>query len=127
MSEDAGLLLFLYQGCAFKVADGVQLPKAGSLLFCRHLAFRPGERVLEIGAGVGLAAVLAARAGSEVIATDVLEAAVRCTRDNAILNGVADRVEARLGNCYEPVSGLGFDLICTSPPQMLRPLTPGRE
>ena len=45
----------------FRVPDGVQSPKAGSLLFCRHLTFRPGERVLEIGAGLGLAAVLAAR------------------------------------------------------------------
>ena len=69
---DAGVLLFVHGGCTFTVADGVQPPKAGSLFFCRHLPVRAGERVLEIGTGIGLAAVLAARAGARVIATDVV-------------------------------------------------------
>ena len=34
---DEGLLLYAYGGDIFKVADGVQTPKGGSLLFCRHL------------------------------------------------------------------------------------------
>ncbi len=125
MSDDRGVLLFVYEGAIFKVADGAQPPKAGSLLFCRHLHPRPGERVLEIGTGIGLAAVRAARAGAHVIATDVVEAAVRCARENAVLNGVADRVDVRLGDVFEPVRGLAFDLICTSPPQM--PTPPDRE
>jgi len=125
VTADAGLLLFLYRGCAFRVADGVQPPKAGSLLFCRHLEFRSGETVLEIGTGVGLAAVLAAREGCRVLATDVVPAAVECARANALLNGVADRLEVRLGDGFEPARGQAFDLICTSPPQM--PTPPGRE
>src|SRR5258705_360664 len=103
----------------------VPAPEQGSLLFCRHLHARPGERVLEIGTGIGLAAVRAARAGARVIATDVVEAAVRCARENAALNGVADRIEVRLGDGFDPVRGLVFDLICTSPPQM--PTPPDRE
>jgi release factor glutamine methyltransferase len=125
VTADAGLLLFLYHGCAFRVAEGVQPPKAGSLFFSRHLDFSAGQAVLEIGAGIGLAAVLAARAGCRVIATDVLPAAVECARGNAVLNGVADKLEVRLGDCFEPVRGQSFDLICTSPPQM--PTPPGRE
>jgi len=125
VTADSGLLLFLYRGCAFRIADGVQPPKAGSLLFCRHLEFRSGESVLEIGTGVGLAAVLAAREGCRVLATDVVPAAVECARANALLNGVADRLEVRLGDCFEPARGEDFDLVCTSPPQM--PTPPGRE
>ena len=125
VTDDRGVLLFIHEGATFKVADGAQPPKAGSLLFCRHLRSRPGERVLEIGTGIGLAAVRAARAGARVIATDVVEAAVRCARENAALNGVADRVEVRLGDGFDPVRGLVFDLICTSPPQM--PTPPDRE
>jgi len=120
---DAGTLLYLYRDCVFRVPDGVQSPKAGSLLFCRHLEFRPGQRVLEIGAGLGLAAVLAARAGARVVATDVVEGAVETIRANAALNGVT--LDARLGDCYAPVAGERFDLICSNPPQM--PTPRGRE
>lgn len=123
MSDDAGTLLYLYRDCVFRVPDGVQSPKAGSLLFCRHLTFRPGERVLEIGAGLGLAAVLAARSGARVVATDVVPAAVETIRANAALNGVT--LDARLGDCYAPVAGQRFDLICSNPPQM--PTPPARE
>ena len=103
----------------FRVADAVQPPKAGSLFFCRNLAVRPGERVLEIGAGLGLAAVLAAKAGAEVVATDILPDAVEVIRANAGLNGVL--VDARVGDCYAPVAGERFDLICTNAAQMPTP------
>jgi release factor glutamine methyltransferase len=126
VTDDAtGVLLFVYGGCTFKVATGAQPPKAGSLLFCRHLPVRPGERMLEIGTGIGLAAVLAARAGAHVVATDVVEAAVQCARENAVLNGVADRMSVHLGDGFDPVRGLTFDLVATSPPQM--PTPPERE
>src|SRR5215470_12651786 len=105
MTHADGELVFRYRGCEFLVADGVQPPKAGSLLFCRHLDFRENERVLEIGSGTGLAAVLAARAGCRVVATDVLPEAVECVRRNAERNGVVDRLEVLQGDCYEPVAG----------------------
>jgi release factor glutamine methyltransferase len=120
---DDGVLLYAYAGCVFRVPEGVQPPKAGSLFFCRHLDARAGERMLEIGAGLGLAAVVAARAGASVVATDVVPAAVETMRLNAALNGVS--IDARLGDCYAPVTGEQFDLVCSNPPQM--PTPPGRE
>jgi len=123
VTGDAGTLLYLYRDCVFRVPEGVQPPKAGSLFFCRHLAVRSGERMLEIGAGLGLAAVLAARAGARVVATDIVPAAVEIIRANAALNGVT--IDARLGDAYAPVAGERFDLIATNPPQM--PTPPGRE
>jgi release factor glutamine methyltransferase len=120
---DDGVLLYAYAGCVFRVPEGVQPPKAGSLFFCRHLNPRAGERILELGAGLGLAAVLAARAGASVVATDVVAAAVETVRLNAALNGVS--IDARLGDCYAPVAGEEFDLVCSNPPQM--PTPPGRE
>jgi release factor glutamine methyltransferase len=123
MSDDEGVLLFQYRECTFRLGAGAQPPKAGSLLFCRHLDVHPGEHVLEIGSGAGLAAVIAARAGARVIATDIRPESVECTRDNAARNGVT--VDVRLGDGFAPVAGLRFDLVCASPPQM--PTPAGRE
>lgn len=122
MTDDAGQLLFAWRDCLFRVPERVQGPKAGSLFFCRHLAVQRGQRMLEIGAGLGLAAVLAARAGAHVIATDIVPEAVDAIRANAALNGVT--VDARLGDGYAPVAGERFDLVCTNAPQM--PTPPGR-
>src|SRR5947209_4076591 len=120
---DDPLLVLSWRGCLFRVPDGVQPPKAGSLFFCRNLAVRPGERLLEIGAGLGLAAVLAARAGATVVATDVVPGAVDAIRMNAALNDVV--VDARLGDGWAPVVGERFHVVCTNPPQM--PTPPGRD
>jgi len=123
--SDDGVLLYTYRGCLFRVPDRVQPPKAGSLFFARHLAVQPGERVLEIGSGMGLGAVLLARAGARVVATDVVPEAVEVMRANALLNGVA--IDVRLGDCYAPVAGERFDLICTNPPQMPTPPERARQ
>jgi len=123
MTAGDGQLLFVYGGCTFAIGAGVQPPKAGSLLFCRHLGAQREERVLEIGCGAGLAAVLAARAGAHVVATDVRPEAVACTLENAARNAV--RVDVRLGDGFAPVGAERFDLIGTSPPQM--PTPPGRD
>lgn len=120
---DDGVLLYSWRDCVFRIADGVQPPKAGSRFFCRHLDVKAGERMLEIGAGLGLAAVLAARAGAHVVATDVVPQAVASVRANAALNGVV--VDARLGDGYAPVRGERFDLVCSNPPQM--PTPPGAD
>ena len=122
---DDGSLFYAWRDCLFRVPDGVQPPKAGSRFFCRHLGAASGERVLEIGAGLGLAAVFAARAGAQVVATDVVPGAIAAVRANAALNGVA--VDARLGDCYAPVRGDRFDLVCSNPPQMPTPAGADRE
>lgn len=122
---EAGTLLFLYEGAVFRLADGAQAPKPGSLLLLRHLDVRDGDEVLDLGTGAGFAAILAARHAKRVVATDVVPEAVALTSQNAALNGVGDRVEARLGDGYDPVRGEIFDLIVSGAPQM--PTPPERD
>lgn len=76
----------------------------------------PDERVLDLGCGSGVGAVVAARTTRSVIGVDVHRTAVRCARINARLNEVGDRVEIREGDLFEPVDDECFDLILFNPP-----------
>ena len=124
---DDGTLLFIYDGAVFRVGEGVQPPKAGSVFFARHVEVREGDEVLDLGTGMGLTAVVAARVAKRVIATDIVPDCVTLTQRNALLNGVGDRVEGRVGDGYEPVRGMTFDLILSNPPQMPTPSGLNRE
>ena len=75
-----------------------------------------GSRVLDVGTGSGVLAIAAASAGARVVAVDSNPAAVDCARINADVNGVDDRVEIRLGDLFEPVTGEKFDLVLCNPP-----------
>ncbi len=72
-------------------------------------------RVLELGTGSGLIAVLCARLGAEVVATDINPHAVRLARANAARNGVS--IEALEADLFEGVSGR-FDLVVFNPPYL---------
>jgi len=122
MSDRGGVHFFLFEDCLIRVPTDDLVPKFGSRLLACHLPLRDGDVVLDLGTGAGLIGVLAARRGHRVVATDVVETCARCARANALLNGVGDRLEVRLGDLYEPVAGETFDLIATNPPQMPTPL-----
>lgn len=54
-------------------------------------------RVLDVGTGSGILAILAVKLGAgHALGTEVDDVALPCARDNLALNGVADRVELRL-------------------------------
>jgi len=125
MHDDHGTHLFLYQGLVLRLDEGTQAPKGGTLLLARQVPALAHGSVLDIGTGCGLLSLLAARSARRVVATDVVEACVRCTWRNALMNGFEVQVDVRLGDLFAPVAGEVFDLILTNPPQM--PTPPGRE
>jgi release factor glutamine methyltransferase len=76
---------------------------------------REGERVLDMGTGSGVDAVLAATRGARVLAVDISPPALAAARANAERNGVADRVEVERSDHFDNVVG-EFDLIVFDPP-----------
>jgi release factor glutamine methyltransferase len=74
---------------------------------------RAGDRVLDMGTGSGVNAILAAADAASVVAVDISPAAVDAARANAVLNGVD--VDVRQGDVFDAVGG-EFDLIVFDPP-----------
>jgi len=81
---------------------------------------RPARRVLDLGTGCGILALLAAAHADAVWATDINPRATAMAEFNARLNGI-EHVTCRTGNLFEPVDGLAFDLIVSSPPYVISP------
>jgi len=72
------------------------------------------DRVLDMGTGCGINAILAASASSHVLAVDVNPVAVECARENAARNGVANHVEVCTSDVFSNAPGR-FDLIIFDP------------
>ena len=70
-----------------------------------------GESVVDMFAGVGPYAVPMAARGADVVACDLNERAVEYLRENAVRNGVADRVTAVAGDVRDLVGGAGDDAV----------------
>src|SRR5712691_4238107 len=88
---------------------------------CDSLTPRPRvESALDVGAGSGIHALLAAQHARHVVATDVNARALAYTELNAALNGLTN-VECRHGSLFEPVAGETFDLITCNAPYVVSP------
>lgn len=113
--EGAREQAFDHLGRTIVVPPGVQ-PVTGvsDLLGNAVLAeVRPDDRVLDMGTGSGVNAILAAATAAYVLAVDVNPDAVAAARDNAARNGV--EVDARVSDLFAEVDG-AFDLIVFDPP-----------
>lgn len=78
------------------------------------------DRALDVGAGSGIHALLAAQHARRVIATDVNPRAIAYTELNAALNGLRN-IECRQGSLFDPVEGETFDLITCNAPYVVSP------
>ncbi|MCJ7720116.1 MAG: class I SAM-dependent methyltransferase [Candidatus Hadarchaeum sp.] len=112
------MVIAYYKEKAFEVAKNVYEPAEDTFLLADNLDVRKGERVLELGTGCGLLAILAAKVGVQVVATDINPAALKCARANAVKHRVGDRIDFRLGDLFEPVVGEHFDLVIFNPPYL---------
>jgi release factor glutamine methyltransferase len=87
--------------------------------YIESLSILPVTRVLDLGTGSGICALVAARRAARVTAVDINPAAVRCVEANALMNELQDKVDARQGDLFSPVRGERFDLVFFNPPFLL--------
>ncbi len=76
---------------------------------------RETDKVLDMGTGSGVQAIIAASKSSNVTAVGVNPFAVRCARRNVELNELSHRVEVKESDLFDDVEG-EFDLIVFDPP-----------
>jgi ribosomal protein L11 methyltransferase len=91
----------------------------------RHAGFVTGRRVLDYGCGSGILAIAAAMHGAALVdATDIDEAALTATRDNARANGAAVRVA--LPDAFDDRYDVVVANILATPLEVLAPVLTAR-
>jgi release factor glutamine methyltransferase len=104
---------------AFQVSKDVYEPAEDTFLLANNLSVKESERVLDLGTGCGILAVLAAGKAKRVVAVDVNPHAVTCAKKNAALNRVAAKIEVRKGDLFDAVAfDEKFDLILFNAPYL---------
>jgi HemK-related putative methylase len=109
------------EGVPLLVTPGVLNPRSmrsGAFFASRlvHAPPRAESKVLDMGTGSGVCALIAARHSSQVTAVDIDDNAVRCAQLNVLLNRMDGRIRVLRGNLFAPLAGRGFDLILFNPP-----------
>jgi SAM-dependent methyltransferase len=79
-------------------------------------------RLLDVGTGGGVQALLGSAHADTVVATDISERALEVARLSAALSAI-EGIEFRLGDGAEPVAGETFDLVVSNPPFVISPDT----
>jgi SAM-dependent methyltransferase len=89
--------------------------KAATMRLARRLAPRPGQRVLDVGGGLGgPARTLAVEFGCHVTVIDLTESYVRAARALTARLGLDDRVSHHVGDALDlPVDAGAFDIVWT--------------
>jgi release factor glutamine methyltransferase len=106
-----------YLGLTLRIPPEVQPITGMSDLLGRAVLaeVRETDRVLDMGTGSGVNAILASSKATDVVAVDINPHAVAAARANAALNAAADRLVVVEGDLFDAVEGR-FDLVVFDPP-----------
>lgn len=106
-----------YLGTSLVIPPGVFVPTPVSPLLGRAVLeeVQASDKVLDVGTGSGVNAILAASKARNVVAVDINPASIICAEQNARRNGVQSRISFLVSDLFNNVSGR-FDLIIFDPP-----------
>ncbi|MDR0492458.1 MAG: methyltransferase [Nitrososphaerota archaeon] len=108
-----------FNGLSFNVYEDVYEPAEDSFLFAENLHITPGMRVLDLGTGCGLLAVLSAKKSGDVTAIDLNPYAIRCAKENAHINHMDDKIAFMQSDLFYALqNNIRFDLILFNAPYL---------
>jgi release factor glutamine methyltransferase len=105
----------------FELHDQVYIPSEDTFQLLEALDITKKDRVLEIGTGCGIIALICAKKGASVVCSDINPFAVECTAKNYEKNqkSIKGFFEIRLGDLFSVIdSNEKFDLIIFNPPYL---------
>lgn len=120
-----------FWGLPFHVSEHVLVPRPDTetlIEVARELRTDRAApcRILDLCTGSGAIAIALAKElpAATVVATEVSPDAAAIAVKNAARNGVADRVDIRVGDLFAPVAGERFDLVVSNPPYIASAVIP---
>jgi methylase of polypeptide subunit release factors len=119
LTPHAGLLVAHDLDQRAKDADYVPGVNNAATTLASLTVREPVGRVLDVGTGCGIQALLAARHSRDVVASDVSRRALGYADLNRRLGGAP--ITLRQGSWFEPVANDTFDLIVANPPFVISP------
>jgi release factor glutamine methyltransferase len=105
----------IYRKVLFESCPNVYKPSDDSFLLADNIVAKKGERVLDMGTGCGIQGIIASKMGGVVTSSDISEAALKCARANAKLNG-AD-INFVKSDLFSGIKGK-FHLVMFNPPYL---------
>jgi HemK-related putative methylase len=108
-----------FDNYAFNIYEDVYDPAEDSFLFAENLEIKKGEQVLDLGTGCGLLGILAAKKAERVIAVDFNPSAIRCAKENSVLNDLRSKIDFVQASLFTALnSNMKFDLILFNAPYL---------
>ena len=97
-----------------EIRKNVFAPSAFTELFAKNMVINSGESIIDIGTGSGALAILAAKLGGKVFATDKYKEPIECAKSNAKRNKV--NINFKLGKFFAGTKKK-FDVVIPNLPQ----------
>lgn len=102
----------------FKTHSDVYEPAEDSMLLADNLKIKKTDMVLDMGTGIGILAMIAAKKAENVLAVDINPKAIEIARENAILSKIKN-IEFRISDLFSNIrKNEKFDLIIFNPPYL---------
>ncbi len=103
----------------FDLTEDVFEPSEDTFLFAENLDVKEGDVVLDVGTGCGILGILAAQRAKSVLAVDINPYAVRCAKQNAVLNHVRGKMGFMQTDLLTALDEIAlFDLILFNAPYL---------
>ena len=103
----------------FVVDENVYEPAEDTFLLAENLDVNDGDTVLDMGTGCGILGILAAKKAKYIVAVDINPYAMRCAKENALLNNARSKISFVQADLFAHLSEkIKFDTILFNAPYL---------